>query len=220
VLGVGILLLLFLFGRNEGAWKKKLAETVLVLQTLKTADSTRYQLQRGKDSTELAQKDSTTRADSLKLAGTLRDRAVAVREAQRARLSVDSAQKALRLAGTLGDTVVALPALLNTHGEAIARLTEVIENDSTALKQGADVQAGLRSQLGVLQRQRDTERERADTAEARLGKLLKAAKPPKGLNFLGIRLAVKPYLGVGVNVSASGQVQPGAQLGLSLLRGQ
>jgi hypothetical protein len=57
-------------------------------------------------------------------------------------------------------------------------------------------------------------------ARRRLADLIGVAqRPPKEFKLLGFTLSLKPYIGIGANVSPAGKVSTGLQLGLSILRG-
>jgi hypothetical protein len=204
------------------AWEKRLEETRAELQGAKSADSARYVAESRQDSLALAA--LAARADTLarQHGADLEARQAALRLAAGARRLSDSARAALAEALTLADTARQQAVIITRQDAEILRLEVVIQADSNALRSSAGEKAVLREQLGVSMAGRERERLRADTAEARLGRLLEASgDKPKGFSLLGLRLELRPYLGVGAQYGfIHQQFDLGAQAGISILRGK
>jgi hypothetical protein len=192
---VGVIGAVIAFDRwsgREDRWRERLANAV---QEAKQGDSLQHvrdSLRHTKDSTEqaaLIAKADSEEATHLRLAR------------ENGKLRVQLAQ-----APTLPDTVRVQARIIVQQDSIIAsdsaqKVTlrqTIAKKDETII----DLNASLT----------DTRRRLADLIAV-------ADKPPKEFKFLGLNLSLKPYIGVGLNVSPQAKVNGGLQLGVSILRG-
>lgn len=115
-------------------------------------------------------------------------------------------------AKSLRDTAV-------VQARIIVRQDSVIQSDSVQRVALRATIAAQETQLGIKERTITGLTNDLTDARARLGVLIAKAKPPKSIGLFGFSLSVRPYVGIGANVSPAGKVTTGLQLGVSILRG-
>lgn len=168
------------------------------------------------DSAVVATK-AAIRTDSIALAAKLEADSIRTVEAlakadsaemDRNRIAQDNGRLRVQLreARTMPDTV-------RVQASIIAKQDSMLASDSV---QKTALRATIASQNGTI----IDVREGLRVANQRIADLLGVAgNRPKELKLLGFSLSLKPYIGVGANVSPAGKVTTGLQLGVSILRG-
>lgn len=202
VAGGLILLGLDRWTTREANWKKELAAQAEAARVRDSVREVHYAEQRHNDS--LRQAALKARGDSAQRSADQEARHHVVLARR-----LDSAEAALDSAKTLADTAAQRGMIIEAQRAVIAG-DQVEKGELRATIAARDAQLADTSAL-------QHAHEALAGARADLAKLIdKAGHPPKEFRILGLRLALDPYVGVGVNVSPKGAVNLGLQGGLSL----